>query len=171
MVGAIQMFRWTPEELEKHQKKYGKKTGTALSSPKENKTVLHQSQELVIPEKLTPRQRTLALGRLKEDEMNKTEAAYNDYLELRYKAGEVVWYGFEKIKIKLAPRTFYTSDFSVLLSNGQFELHEVKGHWEEDARIKIKVAAEQFPFRFIGVKKDGDNWVFEDFSPWYGTLL
>jgi hypothetical protein len=28
-----------------------------------------------------------------------------------------------------------------MLADGQLQAHEVKGHWEDDARVKIKVAA------------------------------
>jgi hypothetical protein len=40
----------------------------------------------------------------------------------------------------------------VLKSDGALECHEVKGHWTDDALVKIRVAAEQFPFRFIAVR-------------------
>lgn len=104
-----------------------------------------------------------ALGRLKTGEMNKTEQAYRDLLELRKRAGEVLWYKFEGLKFRLADNTFYTPDFSVMLSNGQIELHEVKGHWQDDARAKIKIAADLYPFQFIAVKKKGKGWEFENF--------
>ncbi|MEN4419207.1 DUF1064 domain-containing protein, partial [Enterobacter hormaechei subsp. xiangfangensis] len=38
-----------------------------------------------------------ALGRLKTGQMNKTESAYCQHLELRKHAGEVAWYRFEGI--------------------------------------------------------------------------
>lgn len=109
-----------------------------------------------------------ALGRLPKGTMNKTEAAYAEHLEMLKRAGEVQWFKFEPFKLRLADATFYTPDFTVLLSNGLLEMHEVKGFWEEDARVKIKVAAELYPFRFIAVtakpKKDGGGWRVEDFS-------
>lgn len=47
------------------------------------------------------------------------------------------------------------------------ELHEVKGHWEDDARVKIKVAAEQHPwFRFLAVRARGGVWEIERFGAW-----
>lgn len=95
--------------------------------------------------------------------MNKTEAAYCETLRLRQLAGEIDWFKFEGIKLRLADKTFYTPDFAVMASDGVIELHEVKGHWEDDARVKIKVAAAAFPFRFIGVKKAGTGWSFEQF--------
>lgn len=109
----------------------------------------------------------LALGRLKTGEMNKTEAAYDAHLQLRRHAGEILWHKFEAIKLRLADNTFYTADFAVMANDCVLELHEVKGHWLDDARIKIKVAASLYPFRFIAMKqrakKDGGGWEAEEF--------
>ncbi len=110
----------------------------------------------------------LALGRMKAGAMNKTEAAYAQHLEGLKAAGEVAWYAFEGMTFKLADRTRYTPDFAVMRSDGLMELHEVKGFWRDDARVKIKVAAEMFPFRFIAVmakpKKAGGGWSVEVFE-------
>ncbi|MDR2219740.1 MAG: DUF1064 domain-containing protein [Methylobacillus sp.] len=106
---------------------------------------------------------TLALGHLKSGQMNKTEAAYADHLELLRRAGEVLWYRFEGMKLRLADNTFYTPDFAVMLANRQLEAHEVKGFWRDDARVKIKVAAEMYPFRFIAVTRKGKAWETEEF--------
>ena len=44
------------------------------------------------------------------------------------------------------------------------ELHEVKGFWEDDARLKIKVAAKQhWMFTFVGVQRKGAHWSLEAF--------
>ena len=55
-----------------------------------------------------------------------------------------------------------------MLAHGQMECHEVKGHWLDDARCKIKVAAEMYPFRFLAVqvlpKKQGGGWKVEVFE-------
>lgn len=108
-----------------------------------------------------------ALGRLKTGMMNKTEEAYCQHLELRKRYGEIVWYRFEGIKLRLADNTFYTPDFAVMLANGQMEMHEVKGYWTDDARVKTKVAADQYPFRVIGITKlpakAGGGWKVEEF--------
>lgn len=108
-----------------------------------------------------------ALGRLKTGTMNKTEAAYAALLEAQKAAGEVAWYKFEAIKLRLADNTFYTPDFAVMLRSGQLEMHEVKGFWADDARVKIKVAADMHPFRFVAIrpkaKKDGGGWAVEEF--------
>lgn len=108
-----------------------------------------------------------ALGRLKVGAMNQTEAAYARTLELRKAAGEVAWYKFEGLKFRLADNTFYTPDFAVLLGDGALEAHEVKGHWQDDARAKIKIAADMYPLRFVAVqalpKKAGGGWKVEEF--------
>jgi hypothetical protein len=108
----------------------------------------------------------LALGRLKTGAMNKTEAAYERDLRDAVTLGDVAWYRFEGLKLRLADKTFYTPDFAVMLANGQMECHEVKGFWHDDARVKIKVAAEQYPFRFIAVKPlpKGGGWQREVFE-------
>ncbi|MCZ8579466.1 DUF1064 domain-containing protein [Escherichia albertii] len=113
------------------------------------------------------RKQIQALGRLKTGQMNKTESAYCQHLEQRKRAGEIAWYRFEGIKLRLADNTFYTPDFAVMLATGEMELHEVKGFWTEDARVKTKVAADQYPFRIIAVtpktKKAGGGWKVEEF--------
>lgn len=99
--------------------------------------------------------------------MNNTEARYAAELEIRKRGGEVLWYDFDAIKLRLADNTFYTPDFLVMLADGTLEVHEVKGHWEDDARVKVKVAADKFPLRFVAVteraKKLGGGWEREEF--------
>jgi hypothetical protein len=107
-----------------------------------------------------------ALGRLRAGQQNGTEARYAASLEQRKAAGEILWYRFEGLKLRLADNTFYTPDFAVMTSSCAIELHEVKGYWEDDARVKIKVAAEMYPFRFVAVmpvaKKHGGGWSVEE---------
>lgn len=106
-----------------------------------------------------------AHGRKKPGEMNKLETKYSEYLEALKLAGRVAWYSYEGIKLRLAKATTYTPDFFVMRSDGTLEVHEVKGRWLDDARVKIKVAAELFPFLFIGISLDPKtkSWVFEEF--------
>lgn len=116
---------------------------------------------------MTAARRMQALGRLPVGQLNKTEEAYRQHLEARKFAGEVAWYRFEGIKLRLADKTFYTPDFAVMLADGSMELHEVKGYWQDDARAKTKIAADQYPFRIIAVtakaKKAGGGWAIEEF--------
>lgn len=96
--------------------------------------------------------------------MNGLEQAYAKHLDLRVRLGKVRFYHFESIKFRLADRTWYTPDFAVYLPDGRVEFHEVKGFWRDDARIKIKVAAELFPFRFVGVRRIEGRWEYEEFG-------
>lgn len=109
----------------------------------------------------------LAQGRLKTGQLNKTEEAYAQTLEVLKIAGEISWYKFEGIKLRLADNTFYTPDFVVLGQDNVLEMHEVKGYWRDDARAKIKIAADLYPFKFLAAKpkpkKDGGGWEIEFF--------
>ena len=100
-------------------------------------------------------------------EMNKTEAAYAQRLETLKLAGEILDYSFEPIKLRIGKRCWYSPDFGVLKPDGTYELHEVKGYWEDDARVKVKAVAEAHPFRLIAVtkvaKKNGGGWLVEEF--------
>ena len=110
-----------------------------------------------------------ARARPKPGVMNKTEAAYAELLELRRKAGEIAEWRFEEHRFVIGTgRCTYTPDFMVLLPSGIIEFHEVKGHWADDALVKIKVAAKQnWFFRFLSVqkvaKKHGGGWAERDF--------
>jgi len=95
--------------------------------------------------------------------MNKIEARYAAYLEGLRLAGGIVAWRFEALKLKLANSTFYTPDFVVTFSD-RIECHEVKGFWRDDARVKIKVAAQMFPeFAFVAVKREKKGWIYEEF--------
>lgn len=97
--------------------------------------------------------------------MNRTEAAYASHLEARKIAGEIEHYDFDAIKLRLAETTFYTPDFMVQMADQTIEFHEVKAYWEDDARVKIKVAADKYPqFVFRGAKKSESGWAIESFG-------
>ncbi len=108
--------------------------------------------------------------------MNRWETEYAGVLDARRMMGGVVWWGFEAIKLRLADNTYYTPDFAVITNweapndiwVRELEFHEVKGFWRDDARVKIKVSAELFPFKFIAVQKlkksEGGGWKVEEFG-------
>ncbi len=106
-------------------------------------------------------------GRFKPGVMNRLEHAYADELEEQKRAGKIAWYAFEAIKFRLADKTFYTPDFIVMGPLGDIEAHEVKGFWQDDARVKIKVAAELFPLPFCAVTHRKKQWVYE----WFNAAL
>ncbi|RYE99583.1 MAG: DUF1364 family protein, partial [Oxalobacteraceae bacterium] len=113
-----------------------------------------------------PERALQALGWLKVGQMSKTEAAYAATLAQRQHAGEVTRFKFEGLKFWLADNTSCTSDFAVMLADGALEAHEVKGHRQDDARAKIKLAADLYPLRFVAIparpKKDGGGWATEE---------
>lgn len=99
--------------------------------------------------------------------MNGTEQAYEALLKARQQAGDIAWYAFEAITLKLADDTRFTPDFFVMRGDLTFEAHECKGRWEDDALVKIKVAAKLFPIRFLAAmklsKQAGGGWKVTEF--------
>ena len=86
--------------------------------------------------------------------MNKLEASYAMSLEAKKRAGKIVLWRYERVTLKLADDTRYTPDFYVLELDGSVSLIEVKGFMRDDALVKLKVAASQFPeFRFYLYQK------------------
>ena len=104
-----------------------------------------------------------ALGRLPAGKMNKTERRYAAQLELQKAAGDILWWAFEPINLRLGDNCFYRVDFLVLKGDGALECHEVKGHWTDDALVKIRVAAEKFPFKFIAIRWAKQQWEYRHF--------
>jgi hypothetical protein len=103
--------------------------------------------------------------------MNKTEAVWAEHLKFAQVNGEVEWFMFEPFKLKLADKTYYSPDFLVMLPDGTLEVHEIKGtskgkpFIEDDAAVKIKVAARLFPFKFklLWIVKDA-GWSWREYS-------
>ncbi|AOA59860.1 hypothetical protein [Acinetobacter larvae] len=139
-------MRMSENELEAHLNKHNKRKISAVQPSKSKSDVR-------------------VLGRLKQGVMNQTERKYAGHLESLKIAGEILYYAFDSMKFRLADKTFYSPDFIVLRSSGELEAHEVKGHWEDDARVKIKVAASMHPIPFIAVKwnSKNNNWDYENF--------
>ena len=104
-----------------------------------------------------------ARGRHVPGVMNKLETAYAQELEMRRRVGLIKDFWFEGLTLKLAFDLRLTPDFLVHLANGEIELHDTKGFLEGDAEVKMKVAAERFPFRLIAVKKTAAGWEEREF--------
>lgn len=106
-------------------------------------------------------ERLRAKGRMKAGQMNRTEKSYASFLESEKHAGRVQAFWFEAVKLKIADGAcFYTPDFLVLMPDGTLELHEVKGSpriFTDDAKVKVKSCATQYPFlvRVVFPKKGG----------------
>jgi hypothetical protein len=115
------------------------------------------------------------LGSTPKGVMNRTEAKFAERLFSLRAAGEILGYHYEALKFCIVPgatgkrvAVHYTPDFLVLRADLELELIDVKGGggWEDDAKIKIKTAAERFPeFHWVGytLTKAG-LWEREEFS-------
>jgi len=125
-----------------------------------------------------------ARGRHTIGRMNATETAYAGVLEPLRLAGYVAHWRHEAIKLVLVPPVAatdsptgkrvpgveYLADFWVVMADGLVEIHELKGsrrdargrarpHWEDDSRVKWKMAAELFPeLRFRAVWRVDGEW-------------
>lgn len=99
--------------------------------------------------------------------MNQLEEAYAKTLEIRKMAGAIRDWKYEPFKLRLADKTYYSPDFLVITADDAFEIHETKGFFQEDAKVKTKVAAEQFPwFRFRVIRLVKKAWEAENIPPY-----
>lgn len=73
------------------------------------------------------------------------EAEYAGVLELRKRAGDIVDYGYERIKLRLPGDIWYCPDWDVLRPDGGVELIETKGWMREVARDRLRSAIEAYP--------------------------
>ncbi len=64
--------------------------------------------------------------KMKPGQMNKTEMAYRDHLELLKKAGDILDYSFECETLKIGPDCRYTPDFRVIKLDKCDDVHEDK---------------------------------------------
>ena len=112
--------------------------------------------------------------------MNSVEKKYSETLFYRKVAGDIIDYMWEPFKLVLVHgvkgarnEMSYKPDFLVVTPE-RFELHEVKiawkkgdklvTGWQEDAKLKVKMAAEKFPwFKFVCVTLKGKKWVYQEF--------
>ncbi len=99
--------------------------------------------------------------------LNKTEQAFLDYLN-REGFGWRVLILVQSMTLKLGNGVRYTPDF-VTVANFSLNLtaYEVKGYMRDDAAVKLKVAAAQYPwiaFKLVTRRKDG-GWDIEAVLP------
>lgn len=103
--------------------------------------------------------------------MNKLEARYAGYLEALKRSGRIVFWKFHAFKLRLADKTWYETDFLVMLPDGRLEIHETKGFMRDDANVKIKTAAELFPwFGFVLVQWKDKAWRFKQYRDYGGQM-
>lgn len=100
--------------------------------------------------------------RAKGGRMNKTEADYAADLEVSIRCGHIRGWWWTPGSLRLSdpdPTTgradYYRPDFLVWRKDGRLEYVEIKGHLEDDARTKFKVAQTRYPcFRFTMLRKE-----------------
>lgn len=80
------------------------------------------------------------------ERMNKTETAFAIDLEAKKRSGQIAEWWFEAFTFRLGDDLRYTPDFIVQANDGALSVCEVKGFWRDDARAKIKMFAELYPF-------------------------
>lgn len=91
------------------------------------------------------------------------EADYASHLELRLKAGDIREWRYEPFKLRLADGTYYTPDFVVVNVSGFIDVIEAKGFMREAARVRLRVAADQFRwFKFSVVRRERGQWTHEE---------
>lgn len=119
--------------------------------------------EILAPLKMSRRDAPVkAKGGLVARKMNKLEAEYAGMLKA---ASDVVWSAYEGITLRLGNDCRYTPDFALMRRDGSMELHETKGFMRDDALVKIKVAAAQYPFKFVLVRREKGNWSMTEIKP------
>ena len=95
--------------------------------------------------------------------MNGLESKYAAHLDHLLRSGKIAGYWFEAVNLRLADKCFYMPDFMVMMPDGAIEFHETKGYWHDDALVKIKVAAEHLPFKFVAFQYKNNQWIEREF--------
>lgn len=91
------------------------------------------------------------------------EKKYDELLKKRLYAGEIHDYRYSPFNLRLADKTYYKPDFLVVENDMTLTMVEVKGRWMDDARVKFKTAAEQFPWlRFVAAVYKNKTWTYEE---------
>lgn len=95
--------------------------------------------------------------------MNRTEQRYeSEVLKPLLHSGKILAYWFESLTLKLAPDLRYTPDFLVMEASGMLCLHETKGFMRDDARVKLKMTRQQFPFVIMVCRYAKGQWSYEE---------
>lgn len=102
---------------------------------------------------------------MRQPEMNRTEESYAWYLDGLKRAGDILFYKFGVVTLRIGQDCRYTPDFLVITKDLAVEFHEVKGFMRDDALVKLKAAASQYPFIFRLVHKVAGQWDIKEIKP------
>jgi hypothetical protein len=103
-----------------------------------------------------------------EPAMTKLERLYGEKLDRMKAAGTVTWWGFNKIRLRIADgakAAFYKPDFMVVYPDGSIGMDETKGYEHAAGILRLKIAAGAYPmFRFRLIKRVKGEWTYEEFK-------
>lgn len=75
--------------------------------------------------------------------------------------GEILSYRPQAVTLRLAEKTTFRPDYMVQAVDRTLWFVDVKGHMEDDAAVKGKVAAEMYPeFHFLWASQGKRGWEF-----------
>lgn len=136
------MPNWTKEDLVAH---FAKLTDTGRRD-------FVDKFEAYTPPGIDPQVTGPAKGRIPTPRgMNKNERSYAAHLEGLYLSRQILWYGYEAVRVRIGHDCFLTPDFLVMYPDHRLELHELKGrkgksfYAEEDAVVKARAVGARFP--------------------------
>lgn len=90
-----------------------------------------------------------------EANLNKLERDWLAYLRL----SDFLWVGIQSVTLKLGDDCRYTPDFMCVTHGGELVSYETKGFMRDDAQVKVKTAARQFPWiKFSVVRRLKGQW-------------
>ncbi|MBP0714837.1 hypothetical protein ABXK61_16145 [Burkholderia sola] len=104
-----------------------------------------------------------SLGHVRTRKVDAAIEAYGELLATLRLRGDVLWFRANPIKLRLADETYYGPNFAVMVASGHLEMHHVMDAAKNEPLTTVKIAAEQFPFRFVAVHRDDScGWKFEE---------
>jgi len=121
----------------------------------------------VIPDiEIKPKVRMASLKLAPFKGRSKLEEEFRLSLYVDLQRGNIVWFDYEAMRLRIGKDAYYKPDFVTLSWGGSMTFYEVKGHWREAARVRIRAAAERYRmFSFFAVSKPkGEGWKYEAFS-------
>jgi hypothetical protein len=109
----------------------------------------------------------------------KLEGKFLHHLQLHQLAGDIPWIGDHSLRFELGGGAWYRPDFHIAAASrvvpgflGEMPpeillvVYEVKGHWREPARVRVKVAASRHRYaKLIAVQEERGWWKYEEIRP------
>ena len=156
------MSGFTTEQVADFYRRQGLEVPADLAATGKDSLQVRLQISAIVAEPAEPKRRRHVAGR-----MNRLEQRFlTEIVEPWEASGDVKYWHFEAVNLRLADKTWWKPDFWVVLANGKQLAAEVKGHWEDDARVKIKLAAEIYPWLHIQAwmwDRKAKEWNREDF--------